>query len=133
VPTDGNGVDQLILDESQIAANSSYLALGTITVSPDDSLLAYSVDFTGNQLFVLRFRNMTSNTDLEDEITNVFYTVEWGAGGPQWNSTTYCVSNSKSTRSYWRYNGNSVADASSVCYRVTIVSPIRSQYFGRSH
>ncbi|TEX49222.1 MAG: hypothetical protein B7C55_13085, partial [Actinomycetales bacterium mxb001] len=50
-----DGVEQTLLDMA--AFGSSYAAAGVIEPSPDNSLLAYSVDQTGAEIYSLRFRD----------------------------------------------------------------------------
>ena len=47
-----------VLDVGSLADDSGYLDLGVTLVSPDENLLAYSVDTTGEEVFSLRFRDL---------------------------------------------------------------------------
>jgi oligopeptidase B len=53
------GEEQLILDENELAQNSSYFNVGVFAVSPDETILAYTVDRIGNERFTLYFKNLT--------------------------------------------------------------------------
>ena len=48
-------------------------------VSPDGRLLAYSVDFTGDELFQLRIRDLATGADLPDRIEATYYSLGWAA------------------------------------------------------
>ena len=57
---------QVLLDENLLLdpAGGGYLGLGVREVSPDGRLLAYSVDFDGDELYQLRIRDLARGTDL---------------------------------------------------------------------
>jgi len=75
--------EQVVPDCNQLAEscsekyNSSYFALGVIAVSPNNELLAYTVDIVGNERFILNINNMTANVTLNDDLRNVYYSVQW--------------------------------------------------------
>ena len=61
------------------ADGSGYLDLGVTLVSPDENLLAYSVDTTGEEVFVLRFRDLRTGTDLDEVVPRSYYRGAWSA------------------------------------------------------
>ncbi|MDQ1752187.1 MAG: oligopeptidase [Pseudonocardiales bacterium] len=71
--------EQILLDGNLVAGNSEFFSLGTMDTSPDGSLLAYSVDKTGDERFTLRIKDLDTGTDLPDEIPGVFYSSAWSA------------------------------------------------------
>ncbi|HEX6872105.1 MAG TPA: S9 family peptidase [Micromonosporaceae bacterium] len=75
--------EQVLLDGNAEAGDSEFFALGTFDVSPDGHLLAYSVDFAGDERFTLRVKDLRTGEVLADEIPNVFYTSAWSADGSQ--------------------------------------------------
>ena len=50
--------EQILLDANKEAESEPYFALGTLEVSPDNRLLAYSVDTVGRRFYTLRFRDL---------------------------------------------------------------------------
>src|SRR6516225_2792248 len=56
-----------------------YVALVVREVSPDGRLLAYSVDFDGDEVYQLRIRDLVSGTDLADRIDTTYYELAWAA------------------------------------------------------
>ena len=68
-----------MLDIGSLADSSGYLDLGTTVVSPDEHLLAYSVDTTGDEVFELRFRDLRSGDDLPDRVPRTYYGGAWSA------------------------------------------------------
>ena len=81
----GSG-DTLLLDPAELKGDSAYVDIGVSLVSPDERLLAYSVDTTGDEVFTLRFRDLESEppADLADEIPRAYYSGAWSA-----DSTTF--------------------------------------------
>ncbi|MEO7259814.1 MAG: oligopeptidase B, partial [Jatrophihabitantaceae bacterium] len=71
--------EQVLLDGNQIAADSEFFALGTIEISPDGNLLAYSLDLTGDERFTLRIKDLRTGEDLPDTVAGVFYSSAWAA------------------------------------------------------
>src|SRR3954454_17107725 len=69
----------VVLDENDLAGSSNYFATGLVEPSPDGTLLAYSVDVTGDEVYRLRFRDLGSGADLPDEIPRTYYGGGWSA------------------------------------------------------
>jgi len=69
------GRDQLLVDLA--AFGSSYAALGVVEPAVDGVLLAYSLDLTGAERYLLRFRDMVAGADLPGEIPDTYYTGAW--------------------------------------------------------
>jgi oligopeptidase B len=68
---------RVVLDENVLAQGHDYFALGGFEVTPDHSVLAYSVDVTGGERYTLRFRDLTTGADLADTVENVTYGLAW--------------------------------------------------------
>jgi oligopeptidase B len=73
--------EQVLLDGNAEAGDSEYFALGALDVTRDGDLLAYSVDRTGDERFVLRVKDLRTGQVLTDEIPDVYYGSAWSAGG----------------------------------------------------
>ncbi len=71
--------EQVLLDENAEADGYDYFAVGAATVSPDGSLLAYSVDLVGDERYVLRFKDLRTGDFLADRIGGVSAGITWGA------------------------------------------------------
>ncbi|MFN8189580.1 MAG: prolyl oligopeptidase family serine peptidase [Nocardioidaceae bacterium] len=80
--TDGNRAE-VLLDLNDLVDDSGYLSLGVESVSPDERLLAWSVDRAGDEVFGLRFRDLERGEDLADLIPRTYYTGAWSADS-QW-------------------------------------------------
>jgi len=70
---------QLLLDQARLAGGSAYLDLAYQKVSPDERVLAYAVDVTGDEVFSLRFRDLDSGEDLTDRVEHSYYGGAWAA------------------------------------------------------
>ena len=75
--TDGNTM--LLLDEVALAKGKEYFRLGDFSVSPDGTLLAYSVDDNGSERFEVRFLDLASGETLPDVIPGTLSSLVWSA------------------------------------------------------
>ena len=73
--------EQVLLDGNELAAGANFFALGAIRVSPDERWLAYSTDFTGDERFTLRVKDLVTGGTLPDEIPGTYYGCAWSADG----------------------------------------------------
>jgi oligopeptidase B len=84
-PSDGDGRpldgEEILLDGNELAGGSGFFALGAFSVSPDGRLLGYSTDFTGDERFTLRIKDLASGAVLDDEIPSTFYGCAWSRDG----------------------------------------------------
>ncbi|MGC4112584.1 MAG: prolyl oligopeptidase family serine peptidase [Nocardioides sp.] len=69
----------LFFDVNAEDRGTGYLDLGVSVVSPDENLLAYSVDAAGDEVFELRFRDLRTGEDLPDRIPRSYYGCAWSA------------------------------------------------------
>jgi oligopeptidase B len=76
-----SGQQFLLLDPHRIAPNATYFAVGVFEPSPDGSMLAYSIDIVGDEVYTLRFRNVATGQDLPDSIERTYYSGAWSADG----------------------------------------------------
>jgi oligopeptidase B len=96
---------EVLLDENLLlahdAAGGGYLGLGVREVSPDGRLLAYSVDFDGDELYQLRIRDLARGTDLPERIEGTYYGLAWSADS---RSLLYVVTDAQyRAHEVWRH------------------------------
>jgi oligopeptidase B len=106
--------EQILLDGNEVAADSEFFALGTVNTSPDGELLAYSVDLTGDERFVLHIRDLTTGKDLTDEVSGVFYSSAWSADANEIFYVT--VDDSWRPHKVWRHTVGTESDADVVVF-----------------
>ncbi len=71
--------EHVLLDGNRLAEGHEFFQLGAFEVSPSGDLLAYSTDFTGDERFTLRFKDLRTGADLPDVLEDVFYGGSWSA------------------------------------------------------
>jgi oligopeptidase B len=100
--------EEVMLDGNEVAGDSEFFSLGTVDVSPDGRLLAYSVDLKGDERFTLRIKDLSTGALLPDELPEVHYGSAWSADG----STIFYVKVDDAWRPYqvWRHTLGSTAD-----------------------
>jgi oligopeptidase B len=80
--TDGEiAGEEILLDGNEVAGDSEFFSLGTVDVSPDGRLLAYSTDLVGDERFTLRIKDLSTGELLPDELPDVHYGSAWSADG----------------------------------------------------
>ena len=70
--------EEILIDPNELAATHQFVGLGAMAISDDDSLLAYSVDFTGFRQYTLYVKDLGSGVTLPDTFERVTG-VEWAA------------------------------------------------------
>ncbi|MCA0238012.1 MAG: S9 family peptidase [Bacteroidetes bacterium] len=71
-----DAAEEVMIDVNELAKGKAYCQFGGFTVSPDNNIIAYGVDYTGRNLFKLYFKDLVSNKNLPD-------TFDY-AGGAEW-------------------------------------------------
>ncbi len=56
---------------------SEYFGLGSISVSHNDDLMAYSLDLKGSEYYTIYLRDLTNNKNLPDQIENTSGSITW--------------------------------------------------------
>jgi oligopeptidase B len=99
---------QVILDPAELTGGSAYVRVGVTAVSPDERLLAYSYDRTGDEVYRMRFRDLDSGADLPDELPRTYYTAAWSAD----STTLFYTVHDEIYRPYqvWRHRVGTPAD-----------------------
>lgn len=72
--------EEIILDINVLAKDNKFTDVGLVAVSPDHTLLAYSVDFTGDEKYTIKVYNLKTKQYLPDEIHNVSRNIIWHEG-----------------------------------------------------
>jgi oligopeptidase B len=75
---DPTAPEEILLDQNQLAEGHSYFAVSSVSVSPDDNLLAYATDTTGYRQYTLYVKDLRSGKLLSDSAPRVT-SVAWAA------------------------------------------------------
>ena len=93
--------EQVLLDSNVEAQGHEFFALGVARISPDQNLLAYSVDTVGDERYTLRFRDLRTGECYPDEIADIAAGGTWATD----NRTVYYLTLDAAHRpeKVWRY------------------------------
>ena len=83
VAADGQPLDgeEVLLDGNKLAAGKGFFALGALRPSRDWRWLAYSTDFSGDERFTIRVKDLATGQTLPDEIPGAYYGCAWSLDG----------------------------------------------------
>ncbi|MGI8448922.1 MAG: S9 family peptidase, partial [Streptosporangiaceae bacterium] len=116
---DPGGPGDVLLDGNLLledpACTGSYAELGVREVSPDGRYLAYSVDFTGDEVYQLRIRDLTGGTDLAERIEGTYYGLAWAADS---GALLYVVTDAAyRPHEVWRHEPGTAPGRDTLVYR----------------
>lgn len=96
-----DAVEEIVLDQNELARGEAYFSVGTTTVSDDGNLLAYTTDTTGFRNYILHVKDLRTGKLLSDTAERVT-TVQWAAD----NKTLFFTTEepvAKRTNQFWRH------------------------------
>ena len=103
IPEDGMPLDgeEELLDGNELAAGHDFFSLGLFRTSPDQRWLAYSTDFSGNERYTIRIKDLATGALLPDEIPDTYAGGAWSLDG----STLFYTTVDDAWRPYrvWRH------------------------------
>jgi len=70
-------VEEVMVDLNLIAEGHSFCELGAYAVSPDHRYLAYSIDLTGREKYILYVKDLSTGEMLPETAENVYYQALW--------------------------------------------------------
>jgi oligopeptidase B len=73
-----DAAEEVLLDGNAMAEGHKYFRVGNFAPSPNHKLLAYSVDYEGDEAYTIHIRDLTTGKLLADAIPNTYYSLEWG-------------------------------------------------------
>ena len=93
--------EELILDENKVCKGNEHCNVGTVKPSPDHSLIAYSVDFTGSEIYTVKLVNIKTGEMLTDLVEGTTADIEWGRD----NNVFFYVTTDLTKRPYklWKH------------------------------
>ncbi|MCK7460153.1 S9 family peptidase [Idiomarina aminovorans] len=72
---------QILLNVNELAKGQDYYSVGSLAVSPDDAILAYSEDTVSRRMYEIKLKDMTTGELLPERITNTSGDIVWGNNG----------------------------------------------------
>jgi oligopeptidase B len=116
VTADGEPLDgeEILLDGNELAVGHDFFSLGAFRSSPDQRWLAYSTDFSGNERFTLRVKDLDTGGTLPDEIPDTYAGCAWSLDA----STLFYVTVDDAWRPYrvWRHRVGTPAEQDTMVF-----------------
>src|SRR3984885_12160431 len=69
--------EEVLLDGNAMAEGKKYFRVGNFVASPNHKLLAYSVDYEGDEMYTIQVKDLATGKLLADTIPNTYYSLEW--------------------------------------------------------
>lgn len=69
--------EEILFDCNKMAKGYSYFKLGGISISPDNTLVSYSIDTVSRRQYTLFIKNLVTNEVFEDKIENTTGSSTW--------------------------------------------------------
>jgi len=71
------GEEEIMLNVNELAEGHSYYNIGGLSVSPDNSLLAYGVDTISRRIYTIKVKNLSTKELLDIEIKGTTGSATW--------------------------------------------------------
>ncbi|MES2558446.1 MAG: S9 family peptidase [Bacteroidota bacterium] len=71
------GKEELLMDENERAKGHSYYDLGSLEITNNNNMLAYSEDTISRRLYVIRFRDLTTGKEFDEVLQNTTGEAVW--------------------------------------------------------
>ncbi len=72
--------EEILLDQNELAEGKSFCSIGALTVSPDGTKLAYSLDIEGGEVYTIYIKDLTSGALYPEFIVNTYSSVYYHTG-----------------------------------------------------
>ncbi len=70
--------EEILLDVNILAENENFFEVGSVAVSPDNKLMAFSSDNMGRRIYTILFKNLETGEILQEQIPNTTGKAVWG-------------------------------------------------------
>jgi oligopeptidase B len=106
--------EEELLDGNELAVGHDFFSLGAFRSSSDQRRLAYSTDFSGNERFTIRIKDLETGQMLPDEIPDTFAGCAWSRDA----STLFYVTVDAAWRPYrvWRHRVGTPAEQDTMVF-----------------
>lgn len=75
---DASGKEETLLDQNALAEGKNFCSLSAFRLSPDHKILMYSVDFKGDEIYTVYFKNLETGELLPDILEGTAGDCCWG-------------------------------------------------------
>ena len=82
--------EEILLDQNALAEGKSFCSVGAVSVSPDGTRLAYSVDFGGREVYTLYIRDLQTGSLFPECIENILGSA-YERGSVEWSNDSDTV------------------------------------------
>jgi oligopeptidase B len=122
--------EEILLDANKEAENYAYYQLAGMSISPDNTILAFGEDTLSRRIYTLRFKNLKTGEMLEDRIENT-------TGGAAWaedNKTIFYTTKDETLRPafIWKHKLGDKADTDVQVYHEKDETFVCSVYKSKS-
>lgn len=62
--------EEILMDQNKMAQGKTYFNVANFEITEDNKVMAYSVDTVSRRLYKIRFKDLTTNKDYPEELTN---------------------------------------------------------------
>ncbi len=106
--------EEILLDCNELAGDQPFFSLGVYNVSPDGTRLAFSTDYSGDERYTMRFKDLETGVVAADEIPGTHHGSAWSADG----STLFYITSDDAWRPFqiWRHQLGTPTSADPVVY-----------------
>ncbi len=91
--------EEVILDCNKLAEGKDYFNLGSYKVSPNANILAYAIDTSGSERYIIRFKNLDTGEEYGDAISDAATSIAWAND----NKTLFYMTRDEAWRPYQLY------------------------------
>jgi oligopeptidase B len=108
--------EEIMLNVNEMAKGYEFYNVGGLSVSPDNTILAYSEDTLSRRIYTLKFKNLETGEMLKDEIPN----VQGGAAWANDNKTVFYTAKNEVTllsEKIKRHKLNTTVDSDATVYQ----------------
>jgi oligopeptidase B len=74
-----DAAEEILINVNDLARGFSYFNVGGLAVSPDNNLLAYSIDTVSRRKYEIRLKNLLTGAELTDRIPETTGSVAWAS------------------------------------------------------
>ncbi|HKK66763.1 MAG TPA: hypothetical protein VJ946_01080, partial [Bacteroidales bacterium] len=87
--------EEILLDGNEMAVDYDYFDIGSISISPDNNIMAYSTDTVSRRMYTIYFKDLTTGEVMPYTLSNTMGTCSWAADN---KTVFYSVKNPETLR-----------------------------------